>query len=73
MRVITFLKKLVGVNMIHIYLETEPKSGIFHYRGEAGPNDDPQGYKILMEKEGLRVILEPERGQRTITSAPEED
>jgi hypothetical protein len=41
-----------------IYLETAPRSGLFHNHGQPdSPNSDPQGFKRLMEARGLRVVL----------------
>ena len=41
----------------HIYMETEPESNKFKYRGEAGAADDPRSFKQKMEASGLRVEI----------------
>ena len=64
-RIKHFINKLFGGPMIHVYLETRPGSELYNYRGEAGPNDDPQSFKKLMKKKDLRVYLAPEfQGQQ---------
>jgi len=64
-RIRHFINKFFGDPMIHIYLETRPRSEVYNYRGEAGPHDDPQSFKRLMEKKNLRVYLTPEyQGQQ---------
>lgn len=45
---------------MHIYLETEPESGVFHYRGKVNPDDEsspdnPVSFAEKMGKSGLRV------------------
>ena len=56
---------------MHVYLERDVELvdaqglivrkplGVLNHRGEAGPGDDPESYKRLMEKRGLRVHLSP--------------
>jgi hypothetical protein len=41
---------------MHIYLEITPNSGFFNYRGEAGLNDDPEAFAVMMAKKELRVL-----------------
>lgn len=47
-----------------VYLETTGKdgkpTGKFNNRGEVGPNDDPESFARMMEKNGLRVVLSEE-------------
>ena len=52
---------------MHVYLERDVELadgrrkplGILNHRGETGPGDEPESYKRLMEKRGLRVHLSP--------------
>ena len=46
---------------MHIYMEDGPGSGRLKYRGEAGPADDPQSFKRLMEARGFAVRIEAEK------------
>jgi hypothetical protein len=40
----------------YIYLETAPRSGVFHCRGEVGAGSNPEGFAAMMAKSDLRVI-----------------
>lgn len=47
---------------VHVYLQQQNKSTkqalpSFRYRGETGPNDDPQSFKRVMARKGLKVEL----------------
>lgn len=51
-----------------LYLETEKKvdgkmvpSGVFNFRGELGPKDDPKSFAIRMARGGLRVMTGEKR------------
>lgn len=58
---------------IHIYMSREkgeiqpdgtvqvPPDAKMHYRGEAGPNDDPRSFAMRMAKLGHKVVLVSER------------
>jgi len=50
---------------IHVYLQMQDKTSKeplrqFRYRGEAGPDDDPQSFKKTMARRNLAVILSPD-------------
>ncbi len=52
---------------MHIYLETEPDSGVLKYRGETGDNDDPKSFEKKMGEAGLRVQSHDEFRGKEIT------
>lgn len=42
---------------MHIYMATDTSGALFNYRGETGPNDEPESFKRKMEAQGFDVIL----------------
>src|SRR3990167_4570331 len=45
---------------MYIYLETEPNSCLFNFRGQVSKNDDPAGFARMMALSGLRTALSTE-------------
>lgn len=55
---------------MHIYMATDTSGQLFNYRGEAGPNDDPESFKLKMEKQGYLVILRNDASPGTGKNIP---
>jgi hypothetical protein len=65
---------------MHVYMSKttrneegkEVATDVLKYRGEAGPNDDPDSFKRLMEARGMTVHLSAEFLGPTISKAQAE-
>ena len=55
---------------MHIYMATDTSGQLFNYRGESGPNDDPQSFKRKMEAQGFAVILRSDNAPGTGKDIP---
>ena len=61
---------------MHVYLERDIELadgrrkplGVLNHRGQTGPGDDPESYKRMMERRGLRVHLSPIDLGKTISA-----
>lgn len=55
---------------MHIYMATDTSGQLFNYRGETGPNDEPERFQALMEKQGFTVILRADNAPGTGKNIP---